>query len=255
MPTMTCPHCGYQWESTARSQKTRCGQCRSIVYVPASVRTANTGTRPRQVAPVAPAPVTATGRADTTTTTADDGTRDDDTRDDDTRPTGARRSGRHSPYVSSAPVQSPRPERTVPAPVPVPVPVQPAVGAVGLWSCGHEQTLVTVTTAREPAASRCRECGTRGLVAQRTADGWAPVEGAPPEQRRAQTERRTSRPVVPARFAGLVSPSAWPGESGWQPVEDRRRQGTADLAVVPRLRSPGAVPVRRDVVPGTFPSP
>ena len=38
---MTCGACGYRWESHARSQKSRCGRCRTIVYVPASVRHAN----------------------------------------------------------------------------------------------------------------------------------------------------------------------------------------------------------------------
>ena len=38
---MTCGACGYRWESHARSQKSRCGRCRTLVYVPASVRHAN----------------------------------------------------------------------------------------------------------------------------------------------------------------------------------------------------------------------
>lgn len=226
--TVTCPTCGSVWETTSRSGRTRCPN-RHRVYVPAATRSG-----PRASSPRAASPTTAE-----CITTADD-----------TSPTDARRSRRPVPYASSAPVQSPRLDLTTPAPV------RTAIGAVGRWSCGHVGTLVSATTAREPAGSRCRECGAVGLVAQLTPGGWAPVavEDAAPEQPRAETGRRPSRPVVPARFAGLVSPSAWPGETGWQPVEDRRPHGPADLVAVPRLRSSAATPGRRDVVPGTYPS-
>ena len=243
--TVTCPTCGSVWETASRSGRTRCPN-RHRVYVPAATRSGPRASSPRAAsrAPTsAPAPATAER-----ITTADD---TQDTTADDTRPTEARRSRRPVPYASSAPVQS--------APIivgAVPAPVRAAIGAVGRWSCGHVGTLVSATTAREPAGSRCRECGAVGLVAQLTPGGWAPVavEDPAPEQPRAETGRRPSRPVVPARFAGLVSPSAWPGETGWQPVEDRRPHGPADLVAVPRLRSSAATPGRRDVVPGTYPS-
>ncbi len=243
--TVTCPTCGAVWETTSRSGRTRCPN-RHRVYVPAATRSGPRASSPRAAsrAPTsAPAPATTTGRTDT---------RGDDTQDttaDDTRPTEARRSRRPVPYASSAPVQSPRLDLTTPAPV------RAAIGAVGLWSCGHEQTVATADTAREPAGSRCRECGAVGIVAQLSPTGWAPVavEDPAPEQPRAQRDRRPSRPVVPARFAGSVSPSAWPGETGWQPVEDRRPHGPADLVAIPRLRSSAATPGRRDVVPGAYP--
>ena len=235
--TVTCPTCGSVWETTSRSGRTRCPN-RHRVYVPAATRSASRASSPREAprAPTsAPVPATTTGRTDT--------------RGDDTRPTVARRSRRAVPYASSAPVQSARPDLTTPASV------RAAIGASGMWRCGHVATLVSATTAREPAASRCRECGATGIIAQLTPTGWAPVavEDAPPEQARAETGRRPSRPVVPPRFAGSVSPSAWSGETGWQPVEDRRPHAPADLVAVPRLRSPGVTQGRRDVVAGTYP--
>ena len=276
--TVTCPTCGAVWETTSRSGRTRCPN-RHRVYVPAATRSRAPGASSRAVSRApssAPVVVTAERTVHVTTpccrrpmivelSDADDTSRvrlqcpcgvswrlsellaERTTAYDETRPTGARRSGRPRPYVSSAPVQTPRPGRSVPAPV------QPAVGAAGRWSCGHEQTVATADTARQPQSSRCRQCGARGLVAQLTPGGWAPVDGAEPEQARAQTNRRPSRPVTAPRFAGVPSPSAWPAETGWQPVEDRRPQGAADPVAVPRLRSPGAVPGRRDVVPGTSP--
>ena len=279
--TVTCPTCGSVWETTSRSGRTRCPN-RHRVYVPAATRSAPHPSSPRAAsrAPTS-APVAVTAERTVYVTTpccmrpmivelseTDDTSRvrlhcpcgtpwrlsellaERTTAHDDTRPSVTRRSGCSSPYTSSAPVQSPRLEPTVPAPV------QAAIGASGMWHCGHVGTLVSATTARKPAAARCRECGAVGLVAQLTPTGWAPVavEDAAPEQPRAQRDRRPSRPVVPARFAGLVSPSAWPGETGWQPVEDRRPHGPADLVAIPRLHSPGVAPGRRrDAVPGTYP--
>jgi len=35
---LTCGNCGHSWSSNATSARTRCGACRSVVYVPAQVR-------------------------------------------------------------------------------------------------------------------------------------------------------------------------------------------------------------------------
>jgi transcription elongation factor Elf1 len=35
---LTCGNCGYSWWSNASSARSRCGACRSVVYVPAYVR-------------------------------------------------------------------------------------------------------------------------------------------------------------------------------------------------------------------------
>jgi hypothetical protein len=57
LPTMpgqlTCGNCGHSWWSNASSARTRCGACRSVVYVPAHLRNgANSGSTERlSVAP------------------------------------------------------------------------------------------------------------------------------------------------------------------------------------------------------------
>ena len=35
---LTCGNCGHSWWSNASSARSRCGACRSVVYVPASIR-------------------------------------------------------------------------------------------------------------------------------------------------------------------------------------------------------------------------
>ena len=286
VPAMTCPQCGYQWESLARSQKSRCGRCRSIVYVPASVRNVNTGSAPRQAAPTAPAPnveapsakapspsrqetetfdvrfpccgVAATVQVDA----PDDGDPDawadlaatraqcpscgaqhelgdvvalddesDDEADDDDR------SFRVAPSRARPYAGAPTPSAPAPAPAPRQVPaVAAAIGASAQWSCGHQGTIASAVTARDPRASRCRECGAVGLVRQLTGDGWAPVIVDAP-QRPDRPAKRPGRVVAPVRFAGLVSPSQAPETLGWQPAEDRR-PGAAERVPLPRLGPP-----------------
>jgi DNA-directed RNA polymerase subunit RPC12/RpoP len=41
MSRLTCSACGYRFETVAKSNRTRCGQCRSVVKVPLDVRRAN----------------------------------------------------------------------------------------------------------------------------------------------------------------------------------------------------------------------
>ena len=41
MSAITCPSCGYQFETMALSNRTRCGKCRTVVKVPLEVRRAN----------------------------------------------------------------------------------------------------------------------------------------------------------------------------------------------------------------------
>ena len=199
MRTMTCPHCGYQWESYARSQTSRCGRCRATVYVPAAVRNAGAGmpARPVRVAPdrrpAAPVPV----RSEAGTA----GDTDDGAGYGPGRGPGVRRA---RPYATVT---------TTPAPTLAPASVRVIVGAVGRWRCGHVGNVLTYTTSRDPGASRCRECGAVGLVAQLTPEGgWAPlaVEHAPDVQ----------APVPPAvvvpMFAGVPSPSAAAGLDYWR---------------------------------------
>lgn len=207
MATMTCPTCGYRWASNARSQKTRCGRCRSIAYVPASVRAANGTTttrvpsrrqRPPRKAPkpsVAPAgevelwdlpcghrvrlrvvwpsddDVTSwskLGAAEITCPTCGIGTA----------------MGEVLAHAVSVPVsRAPRPGERSPvtgaAPAPAPEPPLPGTwavrGGLGRWRCGHEMTVPVTVDDRHPEAVPCPMCGRPGLARQRTSQGWAPI--------------------------------------------------------------------------------
>jgi hypothetical protein len=217
MPTMTCPHCGYRWESTARSQKSRCGRCRRTVYVPAAVRNAPAGEPARPVqAPQAPGrPASSPLRRET------GGMHDVGTTD----PVGT---GGRAPRARRA-----RPYAGPPAPrARAVVPVRPVIGAVGRWSCGHEANVPQAATlaAWRPETTPCPWCRVPGLVAQATDDGrWAPVAlsgwsaslgpgpgAASVQPGRGTRGRQTGRTVV-HRFAPVVSPSAWPDLDHWRP--------------------------------------
>ena len=197
---MTCPKCGYGWDSHARSQKSRCGRCKATVYVPARVRNAPTSDAPRAPAREAPTvqaprpPRTVetftvqlpccgiTARVRVPVPTDDDGWADVLTTrvectcgavhelgdvvvldDDEHVPTEPHRP---RPYTSATGATPRAPE---------PVVSVVAIGAAGRWSCGHEARIATATTSRDPARSRCRTCGTVGLTHQLTPEGWARI--------------------------------------------------------------------------------
>ena len=187
---------------------------------------------------------------------SDDGPTDD--ADDEGHPDGRHdRSfpvtpSRARPYAGAAAAMA-QAEATAPRQVPA---VAAAIGASGMWSCGHQGTIATAVTSRDPRASRCRECGATGLVSQLTADGWAPigvVGDAPPEEP-SRTAKRPGRVVAPARFAGAVSPSQAAGPGYWQPVEDRR-PGAAERVPVPRYAGglAGPIPPMQGVTTAGYP--
>ena len=191
--TMSCPHCGYQWESYARSQTSRRGRCRAAVYVPAAVRNAGVPPPARPVrATDAPRRSATPGPVRSETFGGDDGGRGPSVR-------------RARPYATAA-------RTTTPAPTPASVRV--VIGAVGRWACGHEANVpqAATTASWRPETTPCPRCQTPGLLAQRTGDGWAPVavEDAPVVQ----------PPVPPAgvvpTFTGVPSPSASAGLDYWR---------------------------------------
>ena len=178
------------------------------------------------------------------------------TDDDDGAPTDDDRSFPVAPSRRARPYAgAPTPRTPAPATAPRQVPaVAAAIGASGAWSCGHQAVIASAVTARDPRASRCRECGAVGLVRQLTADGWAPLILDAP-QRPDRTAKRPGRVVAPARFAGAVSPSQAAGPGYWQPVEDRR-PGAAERVPVPRYAgAPGPIPPMQGVTTAAYPLP
>lgn len=208
MAQMTCPACSFRWESTARSQKTRCGRCRAIVYVPAAVRNANHAAMdrapgpPRKAEPI-PAPA---GEIETwelpcrhrvglrVTWPADD--------DDPgweklgavviTCPTCRAMTTMSDvlAHAASAPsstipeliLQTSAARRRSSSTGAAAQAFEPSLpgtwavrGGLGRWRCGHEMTVPVMLDDSRPEASPCPSCGRRGLVSQRTPQGWAPV--------------------------------------------------------------------------------
>ena len=180
------------------------------------------------------------------------------TDDDDGAPTDDDRrlpvapSRRARPYAGAPTPRTPAPA-TAPRQVPA---VAAAIGASGMWSCGHQGTIATAVTSRDPRASRCRQCGTPGLTHQLVADGWAPlILDEVPSQRPDRAAKRPGRVVAPARFAGLVSPSAAPETLGWRPVEDRRPDGASPRVPLPRYAGglAGPIPPMQGVTTAAYP--
>ncbi|MFZ2056797.1 MAG: hypothetical protein WAV54_05265 [Acidimicrobiales bacterium] len=149
---LTCGNCGYSWWSNASSARSRCGACRSVVYVPAHVRDeANVG----GVEHLFVAPSHREAWSD----------------DDDVNPySGATVlvvigfvvvlvvAGVIWLHRNKAPSE-PGYELTM--------------GAMTRWSCGHEATLsrpldpcVTI------AAAPCPFCGRQGIAGQYVGDGF-----------------------------------------------------------------------------------
>jgi hypothetical protein len=137
---LTCGNCGHSWWSNASSARTRCGACRSAVYVPAHVRNGDTGDH------------------------ADDWRADGE----QTEYSGATVlvviglvvvaiiAGvvwlRHRRALTST-----EPDGTTPL----------VIGAVTRWSCGHEADLSQPLAPGVPvAAAACPVCGSAGIVGQ-----------------------------------------------------------------------------------------
>jgi hypothetical protein len=173
---LTCGNCGHSWSSNASSARTRCGACRTVVYVPASVRCGATSGTVRQ-ASVAPSPREASSDADGADSYS-----------------GAtvlvvigfvviiviagiiwlRRNEAPTPFTKAAD----RIARTRPPWSPYRAPphsvlrpsgsaYQLTMGAITRWSCGHEATLSRpldpgVTVATTP----CPFCGHPGIAGQ-----------------------------------------------------------------------------------------
>lgn len=209
---MTCRSCGYQWESHARSQKSRCGRCRAVVYVPASVRHANSR-EPAGRGPSAPPAsrrtaleVTPPARAGEIETFELPGCRhqlrvrlvwpvEDDVGGWErlgavnlTCPVCGARTAMSEVlgYSASAPVcgsdhgSSPAARRDSPVTdrrtsEPLLPGAWAARGALGRWQCGHEALVPVTVDDRHPEIVPCPECGDPGLSCQRTPQGWAEV--------------------------------------------------------------------------------
>ena len=155
-PTMsgqlTCGNCGYSWWSNAGSARTRCGACRSVVYVPAHVRhDGNTGVGDN-------ARITASldGWSNT------DGVRTPP--EPQPRRHWARGSCRHHRWGRLAPTSSgltsTEPDGTTPL---------AHLGAVTRWSCGHRPHPFPTAGSRcagclLAACPRLRQCGHRRPV-------------------------------------------------------------------------------------------
>ena len=183
---LTCGNCGHSWWSNASSARSRCGACRSVVYVPVGARN---GAVNGGVEPVSIAPSHREAWSDDADANPYSGTavfvvigfvviiviagviwlrrnKAPTSSNQTTTGTAAGMSPSWSPYSPTSPT--------------VATPSEPGyqltMGAMTRWSCGHEATLsrpldpgVTVGTAP------CPFCGRQGISGQYVGGQFSPV--------------------------------------------------------------------------------
>jgi hypothetical protein len=159
---LTCGNCGHSWSSNAISARTRCGACRSVVYVPAHVRSGANGGGVERLS---------VARSH----------REDWSDDDDANPYSGATVLVVIGFVVIIVIVGVIWLRRDKAPTTASEPdYQLTMGAITRWSCGHEVTLsrpldpgVTVATAP------CPFCGRPGVAGQYVGGQFVPTHASP----------------------------------------------------------------------------